>query len=134
MGSGIVSEYLRCRLCRQYLETPTVVESKVTCKVCGTKSRISLSRNVWVVSGLSREPEVELRERIEEFARLRNYKFSEVKEPVIQSLLEKRNEYGDFYCPCKTKNVPENICPCEETREGDVEVNGCCSCCLFWKR
>ena len=106
----------------------------MTCKVCGTKSRISISQNLLVVSSIFCEPELELRERIDEFARLRNYKFTEVREQVIQSLLEKRDKYGDFYCPCKTKNVLENVCPCEETREGDVEINGCCSCCLFWKR
>jgi len=128
-----VLEHPRCRLCSEYLETPAVAEIEMTCKVCGTKSRIARSHDVLVVSGVSREPELELRERIEEFARLRNYKFSAVKEHVIQSLLEKRAKYGDFYCPCKTKNVLENICPCEETREGDVEVNGCCTCCLFWK-
>jgi len=127
-------ELPRCRLCGQSLETPAVAESEVTCKVCGTKNRVILSKNVRVVSGVLREPELELRERIEEFARLRNYTFSEVKEHVIQSLLEKRDKYGDFYCPCKTKEVVENICPCEETRVGDVEVNGCCGCCLFWKR
>jgi len=128
-----VLERPRCRLCSEYLETPAVAEIEMTCMVCGTKSRITRLHDVLVVSGVSREPELELRERIEEFARVRNYKFSEVKENVIQSLLEKRDKYGDFYCPCKTKNVLENVCPCEETREGDVEVNGCCTCCLFWK-
>jgi len=124
----------RCRLCGETLEAVAVPESEVTCNVCGTQSRITLSQNIWIASGVLREPELELRERIEEFARLRNYKFNEVKEHVIQSLLEKRDKYGDFYCPCKTKNVLETICPCEETREGDVEINGCCSCCLFWKQ
>ena len=127
-------EHPRCRLCGNCLETIAVAESEVTCKTCGTKSRVTLSKNVWVVSGVLREPELELRERIEEFARLRNYTFSEAKEQVIQSLLEKRDKYGDFYCPCKTKEMIENICACEETREGEVEINGCCSCCLFWKR
>ena len=130
----IVPECARCRLCGEYLESPTVAESEVTCKVCGTKSRVTYSHGVWVVGGVLRDRDIELRERIEAFARLRNYKFRNFKEPVIQALLEKREKYGDFYCPCKVRTVLENICPCKETREGDVEVNGSCSCCLFWKR
>jgi ferredoxin-thioredoxin reductase catalytic subunit len=106
----------------------------VTCRVCGTKNQITYSQGEYVVGGVLSDRELELRERIEEFARLRNYTFSDLKEPVIQALLEKRKEYGDFYCPCKAETVLENVCPCQETREGDVELNGKCGCCLFWKR
>ena len=129
-----MSERPRCRLCGGYLESPAVAELEVTCKVCGTMSRITNSHGVWVVAGVLRDRDLELRERIEEFARLRSYTFSDFKERVIQALLEKQEKYGDFYCPCKTKEVLENVCPCEETREGDVEVKGSCSCRLFWKR
>jgi ferredoxin-thioredoxin reductase catalytic subunit len=87
-----------------------------------------------IVEGVLGDREVELRERIEEFARLRNYTFNDFKERVIQALLDKQEKYGDFYCPCKARTVGENICPCKETREGDVELKGSCSCRLFWKR
>jgi ferredoxin-thioredoxin reductase catalytic subunit len=87
-----------------------------------------------VVEDVRGDPELELRERLEEFARLRNYRFNEFKEPVILALLGKRVKYGDFYCPCKAKTVLENVCPCKETRDGDVEQNGKCSCRLFWKK
>ena len=129
-----MTEGPRCRLCGEFLESPAVAGTEMTCKVCGTKSRISYSQGECVVESVLSDLELELRERIEEFARLRNYTFSEFKEPVIQALLEKREKCGDFYCPCKARTVLENVCPCKETREGDVEVKGKCSCRLFWKR
>ena len=106
----------------------------VTCNACGTKSRIIRSGSGWIAVGALTDREAELRERVEEFARLRNYGFNDFKEPVIQALLKKQERYGDFYCPCKARTVLENVCPCKETREGDVELNGRCSCRLFWKR
>ncbi len=129
-----MTERPRCRLCGEYLERAEVADSELTCKVCGTKSRITYSQGECVVGGVLSDRELELRERVEEFARLRNYTFSDFKEPVIQALLEKREKYGDFYCPCKAKTVLENVCPCKETRDGDVELKGKCSCRLFWKR
>ena len=129
-----MTERPRCRLCGEYLNPPTVTDTEVACKVCGTRSRIANSQGEYVVGVVLSEGELELRERIEEFARLRNYTFSDFKEPVIQALLAKREKYGDFYCPCKARTVLENVCPCKETREGDVELKGKCSCRLFWKR
>lgn len=78
-------------------------------------------------------PEEEIRARIENFAQLRNYKFNELKEPLVEGLLKKHERYGDFYCPCKIDNIPENVCPCLETRQGSVERDGRCHCGLFWK-
>lgn len=121
----------RCRVCGEYLESGS---SEVICISCGTKSRIIYYADEWVAVSAVSDREVELRERVEEFARLRNYGFSDFKERVIQALLKKQESYGDFYCPCKARTVPENVCPCKETREGDVELNGKCSCRLFWKR
>ena len=80
------------------------------------------------------QPEQEFRERIDEFARLRNYTFSDAKERIIRAILKKRIKYGDYYCPCKARTVLENVCPCKETRNGSVELYGKCSCNLFWKR
>lgn len=101
---------------------------------CGTKNRLTFSQSECIVEGVQADPELELRERIEEFARLRNYTFSDHKERVIRALLKKRDKYWDFYCPCKARAALENVCPCKETRDGEVELNGKCSCSLFWKR
>ena len=84
----------------------------MTCKVCGTKSRITYSEGEYVKGDVSNDGELELRERVEEFVRLRNYTFSDLwRELVIQLLLEKRKKYGDFYCPCKVRTVLENVVP-----------------------
>jgi ferredoxin-thioredoxin reductase catalytic subunit len=130
-----VTERLPCRLCGGGLEPSAVAESEIICKNCGTKNRITYSHGECIVGDVLGDRELELRERIEEFARLRNYDFNDTyKEPVIQALLQKRERSGDFYCPCKARTIAENLCPCKETREGDVELNGCCSCRLFWKK
>jgi len=125
---------LHCRLCGENLESTTVPNIDTTCMNCGTKNHVTYHQSELVVEAVPGDPELELRERIEEFARLRNYRFNEFKEPVILALLEKRDKNGDFYCPCKARSVPENVCPCKETRDGDVEQNGKCGCRLFWKQ
>ena len=37
-----------------------------------------------------------------------------------------REAHGDFFCPCKFDNIPENICPCLETRSNRVIKEGMC--------
>lgn len=98
----------------------------VTCLVCGaileiteTTPEISASRPVM-------EPESEIRERVDNFAKLKGYTFSAEKEELIQGLLEKHERFGDFYCPCRFDNIPENVCPCLETRKNQVKKEGKC--------
>jgi ferredoxin-thioredoxin reductase catalytic subunit len=122
-----------CRVCNGPLETGLKADSDVTCTICGTRNRITSSHGDLVAEGLFDEPEREIRERADEFARLRNYTFNDLKERIIQALLKRREKYGDFYCPCKASIVKENICPCKETRDGSVEIFGRCTCQLFWK-
>ena len=129
-----MTERLQCRLCRGDLGLPIAPNVDMTCKNCGTKNHLSYRQSGLVVEDVLGDRELELRERLEEFARLRNYGFNEFKEPVILALLEKREKHGDFYCPCKVKTVLENVCPCKETRDGDVELDGMCGCRLFWKK
>jgi ferredoxin-thioredoxin reductase catalytic subunit/predicted RNA-binding Zn-ribbon protein involved in translation (DUF1610 family) len=121
-----------CRVCAKALESQAA-NTEVTCVNCGTRNRITYSQSE-CIEGVQADPEQEFRERIDEIARLRNYTFNDSKERVIRALLRKREKYGDFYCPCKAKVVLANICPCEETRNGSVELYGKCSCSLFWKR
>jgi ferredoxin-thioredoxin reductase catalytic subunit len=121
-------------LCSEPLESNPEANTTVTCGTCGTKNRILFQQGIWFVEGVSEEPEKEIRDRAEEFARLRSYKFNELKERIIQSLIKKREKYGDFYCPCKARTILENVCPCKETRDGSVESKGRCTCGLFWKQ
>jgi len=107
---------------------------KITCPVCGAVLVLEKDNSSWLARRPDDlTPEEEIRARIENFARLRNYKFNELKEPLVEGLLKKHERYGDFYCPCKIDNIPENVCPCLETRQGSVERNGRCHCGLFWK-
>jgi ferredoxin-thioredoxin reductase catalytic subunit len=125
---------LACRVCGEFLESGLEGNADMTCTVCGTKNRITSRNGALVIEGPRIEPRREIRERAEEFARLRHYRFNEMKERIIQALVKRREKYGDFYCPCKAKIVLENVCPCKETRDGSVEANGRCTCRLFWKQ
>ena len=36
---------------------------------------------------------------------------------MVDNLIKAENsihdKFGDYYCPCKVKHIPENVCPCE---------------------
>jgi ferredoxin-thioredoxin reductase catalytic chain len=47
-----------------------------------------------------------------------------------QNLLHEK--FGDYYCPCKVKKIPENVCPCEGST-AEMEKDGHCHCQLYYK-
>lgn len=96
------------------------------CPACGAKLQVAALYPEIQVEKFPQLPEEEINNRIEEFARLRGYVFSEDRELVVEGLLQKKDSYGDFYCPCRYDNIPENICPCLETRMGKVKKEGHC--------
>jgi ferredoxin-thioredoxin reductase catalytic subunit len=108
--------------------------SIVICPVCGQKLRLVMSPEGWIGERPEKGSEKEIRERAEEYARLRGYSFNDMKEDVIEGLIGKNKRFGDFYCPCRMLHVPEYQCPCQPTRAGDVDKNGKCYCGFFLKR
>ncbi len=132
----MTSERMLCPVCQVafLLKEEKVPGKRVVCPVCGAVLTLTEENGSWVLRRpKDMSPEEEIRTRVENFARLRGYHFNEMKEPLIEALLKKYERYGDFYCPCKIDNIPENVCPCLETRQGSVERNGRCHCGLFWK-
>jgi ferredoxin-thioredoxin reductase catalytic subunit len=129
-------EKMLCPVCQVafLFKEERVLGKRVVCPVCGAILVLSKNNREWI---LERPKDItleeEIRARVENFARLRGYRFNEMKEPLIKALLKKHEKYGDFYCPCKIDNIPENVCPCLETRQGSVERDGHCHCGLFWK-
>lgn len=105
----------------------------VVCPVCGQRLVLRREGGSWVGDRAEALTEEEIRDRVEHFAELKGYRFSDVKEEVIEGLLGKRKLFGDFYCPCRMLHTPDYQCPCRPTRGGDVEKNGRCHCGLFWK-
>ena len=122
-----------CRVCNAPLKSVQETDVTVTCLACGTRNYVVFSQGQWNAMKILLDPETEIRQRAGEFARIRNYRLNELKEPIIQALVKKRQKYGDFYCPCKARIVLENVCPCKETRTGSVETRGRCTCGLFWR-
>ncbi len=106
----------------------------VVCPVCGQKLRLEMQGNEWVGARPEKGQEKEIRERVDEYARIKGYVFNDMKEELLEGLLGKNRRFGDFYCPCRMEHVPEFMCPCRPTRSGDVERDGKCYCGLFWKK
>lgn len=106
----------------------------VICPICGQKLRLRLSGDEWVGDRPEKGTEKEIRDRVDEYARLKGYVFNDMKEELLEGLLGKNRRFGDFFCPCRMEHVPEFMCPCKPTRGGDVERNGKCYCGLYWKK
>lgn len=101
------------------------------CPICGAKIEVAAAAPELRVRKLPQEPEAEIVERIDNFARLRGYVFNEDRELYVKGLLAKKERYGDFFCPCRYNNDPENLCPCLDARSNRVRKEGRCLCGLF---
>ena len=123
-----MSNRVFCQVCLVsfIVKNPLKEKDTVLCPVCGAKLEITAVSPEIKARRFPQAPEAEIRERVENFARLRGYVFNEDKDSVIEGLLQKNEAYGDFFCPCKFDNVPENICPCLETRSNRVIKEGMC--------
>jgi ferredoxin-thioredoxin reductase catalytic subunit len=106
----------------------------VICPICGQKLKLERRPEGWMGNRVDRGLDSEIRDRANEFARIRGYVFNEMKEEVLEGLIGKNKRFKDFYCPCRMLHVPEYQCPCQPTRTGDVDVNGKCYCGFFWRR
>ncbi|MCX6090484.1 MAG: hypothetical protein NTX88_09005 [Candidatus Atribacteria bacterium] len=129
-------EKILCPVCQVsfILKEPKEAGRAIVCPVCGAVLVMVQEGTVWSLTRPAHlSLEEEIHQRVDNFARLRGYHFNEMKEAVVKGLLSKNQRFGDFYCPCRIDNIPENICPCLFTRQGDVEKNGKCHCGLYWK-
>jgi len=117
-----------CEVCRiSFIYRDKLEKGKVVvCTVCGAELEITAIEDEISASRYPQDPETEIRNRSENFARLRGYTFNEDKELVLEGLVGKNELYGDFYCPCRFENIPEHICPCLPTRSNEVRKLGHC--------
>ena len=117
-----------CPVCRVHFVSKDLLEqgTEVICPVCGARLEITEVKPQVSARKASQEPEEEIYDRVETYAHLKGYVFDENKEDIMAGLLEKKRRFGDFYCPCRFDNIPENICPCLETRRNAVQKEGSC--------
>jgi len=123
-----VKHKIYCEVCRVsfiYNGEPEV-GAAIICTVCGARLEVLSGHPEVEARRYPQDPEEEIRERAENFARLRGYIFDAEKESIIEGLIDKHKKFGDFYCPCRFDNIPENICPCLETRLNQVRKEGRC--------
>ena len=54
---------------------------------------------------------------------------------MVDNLIKAENsihdKFGDYYCPCKVKHIPENVCPCEGSTI-EIARDGHCHCQMFY--
>ena len=117
-----------CPVCRVHFVSKDLLEpgKEVICLVCGARLEITEVKAQVSARKASQDPEEEIYDRVETYAYLKGYVFDEKKEDIMVGLLEKKRIFGDFYCPCRFDNIPENICPCQETRQNAVKKDGSC--------
>ncbi len=117
-----------CEVCQvSFLHRGEITRGQVVvCAVCGAELEVTGLEPEPKAQRVRVAPEEEIRARVENFARLRDYTFNEDKEAVIEGLISKNELYGNFYCPCRFDNVQDNICPCLETRMNAVKKDGHC--------
>jgi hypothetical protein len=123
-----VKHKIYCEVCRVAFIHQGEVEvgATVICTVCGAKLEITAMDPEIEAHRYPQEPEQEIRERVDHFARLRGYVFDAEKESILEGLVEKHKLFGDFYCPCRFEHDPDNVCPCLETRMNRVRKEGHC--------
>lgn len=123
-----MSNKIYCPVCQVKFIYREVVEKGlvVLCPVCGAKVEVLEVNPELETRKYPQEPIEEISQRIDAFAGIKGFVFNENKEMVRQGLMEKKSQYGDFYCPCRFDNIPENVCPCLETRMGQVQKEGSC--------
>ncbi len=110
----------------------TDADQEIICPVCAAKLQFDGPPARSVLRRYPEEPAQEINGRAERFAQQRDFVFNEDRDLVVSGLLDKAKMHGDFFCPCRLENVPENICPCLDTRSGSVKRDGRCLCGLFW--
>ena len=117
-----------CEVCRvSFIQKGTLEKGQIViCTVCGAELEISQDEPELKADRYRPEPSQEIYNRVDNFARLRGYTFNEDRELVLEGLVGKYNLYGDFYCPCRFENIPDNVCPCLETRMNEVRKLGHC--------
>lgn len=123
-----VKNKIYCEVCRVSFVHRGEIEpgQVVVCTICGAELEVKTVEPEVTAARFPQDPETEIRRRSENFAELRGYVFNEDKELVIEGLVEKHRLFGDFYCPCRIENIPENVCPCLPTRMNEVRKLGHC--------
>lgn len=117
-----------CPVCNLHFASKEEVQEgqQVICPICAARLEIVQTSPEIETRRYPQDPETEIRERVDTYARMKGYVFNEDKEEVLEGLLQKNEQFGDFYCPCRLENIPDNVCPCLDTRKGEVQREGVC--------
>jgi len=74
-------------------------------------------------------------EDVQEIAKQRGWKLNPDAK-IVENIIKAQNrlliKFGEYYCPCKIKRIPQNICPCEAAPM-EIEQDGHCHCNLYIK-
>ena len=73
----------------------------------------------------------ELRKRVVAFCNERGYSLSPEADKILLDILNMKETFGEYYCPCRKQRGPDTICICKPVRKGLVDVMGSCFCNLI---
>ena len=80
-----------------------------------------------------------VKDRIYTCANERGYVVNESNlQNIIDGLIENKEEFGDYYCPCRIVSDNENyrkaiVCPCVYAPK-EIRKSGHCKCLLFYSK
>jgi ferredoxin-thioredoxin reductase catalytic subunit len=72
-----------------------------------------------------------LRERVVAFCETAGYRLSPQAEEILRDIAHMKDMAGDYFCPCQTQRIPDNVCVCQPVRHGLVDAMGACFCGLI---
>lgn len=72
-----------------------------------------------------------IRKRVVVFCNERGYSLSPEAEKILSDIVRMKATAGDYYCPCRKRRHPDNVCVCKPVRNGLVDLMGSCFCNLI---
>jgi ferredoxin-thioredoxin reductase catalytic chain len=73
---------------------------------------------------------------VDQIAKTKGWRLNPDQKQVV-GLVKAENtlqiKFGEYYCPCKIKRIPEKVCPCKDSPK-EIEKDGHCHCQMFYKK
>ena len=73
----------------------------------------------------------ELCKKVTAFCADAGYQLSPESEAIFRDMVNMKKLTGQYYCPCQTRRIEENVCVCQAVRNGLVDLMGACFCNLI---
>lgn len=72
-----------------------------------------------------------LRGTVTDFCNEAGYQLSPQADTILRDIINMKQLFGYYYCPCQPQRLPETVCVCQPVRNGLVDILGACFCNLI---